>query len=569
MIAKYSIHSTMQARWFSIGLLLLMIGILSSCANPLPPPGGPKDTIPPSILESFPASGTVNMKSETITLLFSEYVDRGKVVSSLFMNPSIPFETSWSGKELEITFTDSLKEQTTYALTLGTDYADYSGNKPTDAFTLLFSTGNILDSGVIQGKLHGKNIGGYFVFAHPIGDADTLNPLTTIPMYKTQVGTSGQFTFKALTKGAYKLYALNDVYKDGIYDIGTDGYGIPFQKVKCNEVKTQYNIQVRGPKDTLAPLINSVKFMSPGIVEIQCNEPIDTMSVNPSFFLLADSTQSNIIPATAAYIHPSIGSSILIEYPENTVLTTVLLNTKQSTSIPKDFSGNVLKDSIGFRYFNRRDLPLAIPNVISLSLKDSTTGISLEPQWRIQSSHYINADSIAARIVLSKNKTIIPIVIDQNNAAGLYIKPSVLLENDSWYTVSVNTNGLQDSKGTLYKDTSYFVHFKTEDRRSFGGITGILKDVNNGGPYYINVKNTDNVIVSTLLLEKPGAFSFPSLPIGTYTLEAFEDADKSGDYSFGDIIPYIFSERFVVGADGGSITIRPRWTIDGITLTMP
>ncbi len=75
-----------------------------SCANPLPPGGGPKDTIPPEIIHSSLVNGSLQVSVQSIQLEFSKYIDRNKVVAGLFITPSIPFETHWSGKELDIHF---------------------------------------------------------------------------------------------------------------------------------------------------------------------------------------------------------------------------------------------------------------------------------------------------------------------------------------------------------------------------------------------------------------------------------------------------------------------------------
>ena len=49
---------------------------LTTCASPLSPTGGPKDTIPPSLISSNPLNQSLNFKEKTITL---EYDERIKV----------------------------------------------------------------------------------------------------------------------------------------------------------------------------------------------------------------------------------------------------------------------------------------------------------------------------------------------------------------------------------------------------------------------------------------------------------------------------------------------------------
>src|SRR5688572_25224720 len=102
---------------FSALILLLAV---AGCANPAPPSGGPPDTDPPEISSASIGSGTRNFSGESITLEFSEYVDKPRVNENIFLSPPKNLEFDWSGRELEIRFPEGLDPNTTYALTVGT-----------------------------------------------------------------------------------------------------------------------------------------------------------------------------------------------------------------------------------------------------------------------------------------------------------------------------------------------------------------------------------------------------------------------------------------------------------------
>jgi len=61
-----------------------------SCAIIIPPTGGPRDSMPPVLLQSVPADSMLNFKANKITLTFDEYVqlDNQMVQTNLVVSPT-------------------------------------------------------------------------------------------------------------------------------------------------------------------------------------------------------------------------------------------------------------------------------------------------------------------------------------------------------------------------------------------------------------------------------------------------------------------------------------------------
>jgi len=115
---------------FYLSLVALFCSLLFlSCAGQMAPTGGPADTTPPTIMETYPTNGTTHFQDNVFRIAFSEYVDKRSVDESIFLSPDLgELELDWSGTDVEIKFTDSLRANTTYVLTLGTDVKDLRRN---------------------------------------------------------------------------------------------------------------------------------------------------------------------------------------------------------------------------------------------------------------------------------------------------------------------------------------------------------------------------------------------------------------------------------------------------------
>lgn len=535
----------------------LLLIILQGCANPLPPSGGPKDSEPPSIIRTIPIDRTLSFSEKSILIEFSEYVDRAKAVQSIMLSPSIPFEASWSGKELELEFTEPLQKNITYALTIGTDYSDFAGNKPSQSHTIIFSSGNTLDSGIISGNVFGKSTGA-FVFLLPIIDTMQFNPSLRSTMYKTQIGSNGQFSFNALSNGIYRIYAIQDMFKDGLYDIGTDGYGIATRDITIPSESQSVSMSMHPPEDTISPIVTMAMQMEQGIIEIRSSEPILPESIKAQGFIVKDESGKNIQPLSA-YRHHAKFSTIVIEHDTGLVPKSIAYS---QGFAPTDSAGNILKDSIESRDIQKTDGKSSIPGISFLSVKDSS-GIELQPMIELIFTHSINWDALKEKVSMQKGMLNIPLTIIPKSDNHAIIKPNGNLSSDTWHSLKLSISGLQDRRGVSYRDTMIAMQLKTVNATLFGSIKGELNDVKDGGPYIIILHGEKDRIFKHAITQK-GAYSISDIPAGTYTMEAFEDKNNDGKHDLGSLIPFRFSERITQKKE--TITVRPRWTMDGINI---
>ena len=270
-------------------LIAVSCMILTACAMKVAPSGGPPDTTPASVTRTEPISGTINFTDETVTLYFDDYVDRS-IRNSITIQPNTRFNTSYAGNSIDITFAEPLKENTTYSITIGTDWRDLNGNSPSEATSIIFSTGPDIDTGSISGIVRGGQLTNVEVFIYP--GADTLdanfNPAQTFPAYHMPVGTSGSFKVGGLGDGTYRVIAVQEQNANGLLD-ANERYAMASRDVVIAESKPVAVKLLLGPsladmmKDTVStPKIDSIAADSLATDTTQ-KERVDPGSISGTF----------------------------------------------------------------------------------------------------------------------------------------------------------------------------------------------------------------------------------------------------------------------------------------------
>lgn len=205
--------------------IVALVLAMASCANRgQGPQGGPRDTIPPVVVKETPMNGVLMYKEKSIEITFDEYIQLDDIQNNVLISPpqqSAP-EVKAVGKKVSVVFQEDLQDSTTYTINFGAAICDYNEKTPLEGYVFAFSTGDHIDSLAISGRVY---------------DPSTLNPmpavmvgihrnmhdsaLSTIPFARvTRTDTEGRFTIHNIQPGSYRLYALNDISRDYIYQPG-------------------------------------------------------------------------------------------------------------------------------------------------------------------------------------------------------------------------------------------------------------------------------------------------------------------------------------------------------------
>lgn len=213
---------------------LIVTGIFASlifsksCANTsTPPEGGPKDTIPPVLVEVVPPYNTAghptDIKHSSVSFEFDEYVVLNNPNSYIFLSPpqAKPPVAKIKGKRVVVSFDSPLDSNQTYSLSLGEAVKDNNEGNPFPPYTHSFSTGDHVDSLFVSGN---------------IVEASTMLPMSNITvLFHTDPSDSaifkvrpraaaksdlwGYFTVRNLPADTvYRVFAIEDLNNNSLYD---------------------------------------------------------------------------------------------------------------------------------------------------------------------------------------------------------------------------------------------------------------------------------------------------------------------------------------------------------------
>ncbi len=198
-----------------------------SCARRGVPTGGPKDTIPPKLINMTPSLETVNFDEDELALEFDEYIEARSLKQDIIINPPVKeYDFYVNRRIVAIELKEDLQENTTYTVNFRDAIKDVSEQNPAENIIIAFSTGSKIDSFEVQGQVKdlftNKPAEDVLIALYPEGD--TLNPFEDPPMYLTKTDEEGRYAIRYIRVGTYKIFAYADKNNNLILDSNTEAF---------------------------------------------------------------------------------------------------------------------------------------------------------------------------------------------------------------------------------------------------------------------------------------------------------------------------------------------------------
>ena len=534
-----------------------------SCANTTTPPsGGPKDTIPPVITKLNPLPGTVNVPRHKTKLFleFNEYVTV-KDPKSLFLSP--PLEKSpkfkLKGKGVLVSFESDLDSNKTYTLDVTNAIGDNNEGNMFPGYTLVFSTGDRIDSMMVTGIVQ---------------DCNTLQPLkgATVMLYKDHADSAiflkrpdaavktddwGYFCLRNIQDTVYRMYAIIDENNNNLYEAESEKVAFidslvqpvnvvndtlpELQKydmkdtVNCLARKNEYELSIFREKPSKQLIVNKervgertayITFMAP-------YAQIDSIWIKgvPSDKLI---TQFNIMQDSL-----EIWVNDPKEQPDTFYLNVKYMKTDtlgmlnsftEELRLAKPKKGLVAKTS-------RKDIKKEDTTaVFTLEAKPETVeqyGFVFEFKYPLVEDAF---DSLTFRYLNPKQqefKEKYSVTQDSLNLRKYVVRPNVDLLPGYEYFLKVPHRKFKDINGFYNDSTEVKVTLPNDDKLS--SISLVLSNVSN--KYIVDLLNEKrDQVLRSYIIDKDSTLPFPYLKAGKYSIRITEDVNRNGIVDTGNLL---------------------------------
>lgn len=210
--------------WLGIHLYLALW--LYSCASTGNPTGGRKDEKPP-VLDTLRSSAnrSTNVRPRELQFYFDEFVEVKDPIKQVLVSPPLTYipQVKHKGKKVTFTFDDKeiLRDNATYTINFGDAIVDFHEGNKLSNFSYVFSTGNVLDSLSIKGKVIHARTGepqpDMVVFLY-----DNLTDSIVRkekPIYFARPDKEGTFAFTNIKSDTFRLFAVKDENLNYKYDL--------------------------------------------------------------------------------------------------------------------------------------------------------------------------------------------------------------------------------------------------------------------------------------------------------------------------------------------------------------
>lgn len=547
-------------------IYFLIISALTSCAVIENPSGGPKDNVPPTVLSSYPINQTTEFKDNKIELIFSEYTNKQTVLQNIYITPKVEFVGKWKRKKLYLYLKEDLNPAVTYTLTLGTEYSDLVGNKPNAAYSIIFSRGIKIDTGKINGNVFQPTETSY-IFAYKLNgiNPDTLNITHTKPDYIIPLGKTGDFTINALKDGDYRLFVIDDKFKDGKYDIKTDGFSAASRDYKVENSRAPTAVlRTGGVFDVIRPGINSFEPESNSLYKIQLTEKFAKGMLHENLITIENLAKTIQFKDFVLFSSPKYPDIFYIY--TKTVLDANELWRITFSNMLIDSAGNFINDSsrkVNFKPVS--DKMLLIPKLEKFDNAESAGNIKLSDTLIFEFNYPIVADSIINALSLYSTKDSVKQSFSLLKADYPNIIKIIPLELKiaTEYFIKLNQKKILSIDGSYSKDSAQTFNLKTVNPADYSTVSGTLTTESyKYGTWVIKLNSKSNQY--TALPDNNGIWKIDNVFPDSYTAVVFFDTNGNLEIDNGRPMPYEPSE--ICFNLKNPIVVKKGWNTDNVQL---
>jgi uncharacterized protein (DUF2141 family) len=558
----------MKQLLYSIIIILVLDALLSNCANPKTPTGGPQDTIPPVMVNAIPANGELNVNTQEIEITFDEWISTEKLSQNLIITPQldIKYKTLVKKNTLTLKFEEPFPDSTTITFNFFDGITDITEKNPAVNLIYVFSTGSYLDSLSISGKITTlfsqvaveKMTVGLYRFN------DSLDVFKTKPTYFTSSSKEGTYKISNIKNGQYKLVAFKDENRNMLFDASTEMYAFYTGTIQLDS--SFNNIDLTAVKINATELRKLSSKANGRYFDIRYSKPIDSISslTTIPYHLLEDRT-------TVRYYQPSnylLGDSIQIiqqvyDSLANNKLDTLFVKFNESVRKPAEFNLVITPQ------------PKSIDVLHTYNLKFSKPIISFDQtllSWKKDSTYTMYLDS-TAQLHWNATRTHLKLIHQFDTTAYYKFQSELLEQTDTAVADTTQISKTRSTTGKITKGITLTIEKGAMISAENDTLKGITQPVTfiqlkQTGTIILNI-NTEETHYTVQLINKQlqvikeyepfRTKKITKLTPGDYGVRILIDTNKDGKWSYGNILKDEEPEKIFLFPDFTSL--RANWEV--------
>ena len=593
-------------------LITLIAFLLANCANPVAPEGGPKDETPPVIQEMEPPNYSASFDQERMVVRFDEYVKLQGLNNQLMISPPLA-ETPkirTKGKSVVIDIDEPLRDSTTYTFFFGDAIVDLTEANPLKNFEYVFSTGALIDSMAIKGKVTNAfdmmPEDGIAVLLYTL-DVDSIPndslPMLSRPVYVSRTNEKGEFELNNLRNIPYKIVALLDMNSNYLYDLpneeiafidslvmpaflGRKVYTPPSDTLKSDTTKVKKRDKKAKPKrqkkiekvdpSKSKPVIVDTLAVQPQKSNIQTNyKPLELF-----LFPVIDSTQrileavvskGTLITFILKYPAENIQINPLNFYPISSWNQLEMNETKDEIlcwvyegmpdSLQIEFvADSIVLDTLDF-VLNKVNPNANIDTmrVEPLVMTSNIVGMkmNLGEKFQLESEYPLSVYDLSGILWIEDTSVSIPPIIFKDSVKRVFYFDSTLKEKVK-YKIVIPDSAFMDTKGRVNDSLTF--KFETRPQEEYGAITLNTVIADSSQQWIVQLLDAKDEVVNQKVIKSSQAIHFEYILPNTFKLKAILDENKNGFWDTGNYIRHRQAEKVLLFVT--ELEVRANWVME-------
>lgn len=535
------------------------------CAQQGAPQGGPPDTTPPAVDTTAPASGDVLVpRNAGLSIQFSEPIDRAAFEVGLQVSPArtgpAKFEWSNGSRRVDILWPDSLRDSTSYRVTLSNRIADRRGNKLPEPITFAFSTGSQVDRGEIRGFVHAsrEKSGAFDVFAYRQETLSDTFWLST-PDYFTQTAAEGRFQLPFLRAGNYRVVVLTDANRNQRLDHGEQFALATHDFTVADELPPDSADWFPTVYDTVPFELRSCSLTGPGVITLNFSHPPDTSGSSSWQIDVHDSATG--LPIAASRLNPTIRRPSALSLTGNWTVGAVYQIT--AANLVDQRGETLMGDTCYAKYDLRADSVSPRIEKVTLPTADAAMTPAAPIIWvftePVDTTMLTGAVSVSDTIGSAVSGT--PRWID---AQTLSFAPESSWVDTVVMIATIDSTRLTDAAGNTAASGTYSWRFAPLGEARMGVVEIRIETSESiAADIWLEARSLSDSRMARALAVGAGIVPM-TLPSGRWHVSGFVDSNRDGRWFPGTVSPFAFCEQRAVCSD--TIDVRARFTLEDVVL---